>query len=114
MSRIQIIFYQEENGCPPVVEWLEKLHHLDREAYAKCVPCIRRLAELGQDLWRPETGYVCGGICELRVRHGYVNYRILYFFYGQNVAILAHAMTKEGEIPEADIEGAIRRQETFE
>ncbi|MBW4640803.1 MAG: type II toxin-antitoxin system RelE/ParE family toxin [Gloeocapsa sp. UFS-A4-WI-NPMV-4B04] len=34
------------------------------------------------------------GIYELRAKHIRVQYRILYFFYGQNVAILAHAITR--------------------
>ena len=42
-----------------------------------------------------------------------MNYRTLYFFHGQQVAILAHALTKEGKIPEADIERACRRKEAF-
>jgi ribosome-binding protein aMBF1 (putative translation factor) len=59
---------------------------------------IRRLAEAGRELRRPEADYLRGGIYELRARRGHVNYRILYFFHGQNVAILAHALTKEGAI----------------
>jgi hypothetical protein len=39
---------------------------------------------------------------------------MLYFFHGQNVAILAHALTKEGEVPDSDIECAIRRKQAFE
>lgn len=43
-----------------------------------------------------------------------MNYRILYFFHSQNVAILAHALTKEGEIPDSDIKRAIGRKQAFE
>jgi hypothetical protein len=44
-----------------------------------------------------------------------VRYRILYFFYGQNVAILAHAIMKEGAaVPNADIDRAIARKRLFE
>jgi hypothetical protein len=43
-----------------------------------------------------------------------VQYRVLYFFSGQNVAVLDHALTKEGKIPDADIERAIRRKKAFE
>lgn len=28
-----------------------------------------------------------------------MNYRILYFFYGQHIVVLDHALTKEGKIP---------------
>jgi phage-related protein len=56
---------------------------------------------------------LCDGIHELRARRGHVHYRILYFFHGRNVAVLCHALTKEDEVPEADIERARRRKQTF-
>jgi phage-related protein len=43
-----------------------------------------------------------------------VNFRILYFFHGRNLAILGHALTKEDKTPKADIERAIRRKRAFE
>lgn len=43
-----------------------------------------------------------------------MNYRILYFFDGQGVAILAHALTKEGKVPDADIDRAVRRKKNLE
>jgi hypothetical protein len=46
-------------------------------------------------------------------RLGRVNFRLLYFFHGQLAAILAHGLTKEGKVPEADIDRAIRRKERF-
>jgi len=58
-------------------------------------------------------GYLRDSIYELRVRRGRVQYRILYFFHGQRLAVLAHALTKEGQVPPADIERAIRRQDAF-
>jgi len=42
-----------------------------------------------------------------------VNYRILYCFHGRDLAVLAHAITKEGEVPNADIDRAIRRRKAF-
>jgi hypothetical protein len=40
--------------------------------------------------------------------------RLLYFFHGRQVAILAHSLTKEDEIPNTDIERAIKREKLFE
>ena len=57
--------------------------------------------------------YLRDGIHELRIRQGHVNYRILYFFHGQAVAILAHGLTKGDEVPNADIERAIQRKKAF-
>jgi len=110
----EVFFYQEERGHASVVEWLTTLRRTDRRAYAKCVARLRRLAEVGHELRRPEADYLRDGLYELRARQGHVNYRILYFFHGRNVAILAHALTKEGVIPEADLERTLRRKEAFE
>jgi len=54
------------------------------------------------------------GLHELRAKHGRVNYRILYFFHGRNVAVLAHALTKEKGIPEIDIDRAMYRKRRLE
>ena len=109
----EVIFYLDENARAPVLEWLTELRRLDREGYAKCVPRIRRLAELGHEIRHPEADYLRDGIYELRAMRGRVNYRMLYFFHGQNIVVLAHALTKEGEIPDSDIERAIRRKQAF-
>ena len=50
---------------------------------------------------------------ELRARLGRLNFRLLSFFHGQLAAILAHGLTKEDKVPEADIDRAIRRKERF-
>jgi len=83
------------------------------KAYAKCVVRIRRLTELGHELRRPEADLLRDGIYELRARLGTVNYRILYFFHGRNVAVLAHALTKEDEIPIVEINRAVERKRAF-
>jgi phage-related protein len=114
MSSVRALFYRSEDGTAPVLEWLRRLRRRDRRAYAKCVARIQRLAEEGHGLRRPEADYLRDGIYELRVRMGSVNYRILYFFAGQAAAVLAHALTKEAEVPAADIDRAIRRKDAFE
>jgi phage-related protein len=75
---------------------------------------IRLLAEMGHRLRRPHADYLRDGIYELRTRTGHVNYRLLYFFHGRDVAVLAHGLTKEDKVPEADIERAIQRRQRYE
>lgn len=76
---------------------------------------IQQLASAGYELRRPAADYLRDGIYELRAKHIRVQYRILYFFHGQNVAILAHAITKDQErVPDTHIERAIKRKEQFE
>lgn len=113
MPRTRVVFYRDEGGKVPVVEWLQALRRTDRKAYAKCVVRIRRLVELGHELRRPEADFLRDGIYELQAKKGRVNYRILYFFHGPQVAILGHALTKEGAIPNAEIERAMKRKESF-
>ncbi|WP_258002632.1 type II toxin-antitoxin system RelE/ParE family toxin [Fischerella thermalis] len=95
MPETRVVFYQEEEGEVPVLEWLTRLLKEDRKGYANCVARIKQLAASGYELRRPAADYLRDGIYELRAKHIHVQYRILYFFHGQNVAILAHAITKE-------------------
>jgi phage-related protein len=115
VPQTRVIFYQDEQYRTPVLEWLKILLRHDRKGYANCVARINLLAELGHELRRPATDYLQDGIYELRAKHRQVQYRILYFFHGQNVAILAHTITKEGSaVPQADIDRAITRKRLFE
>ncbi|MFM8951541.1 MAG: type II toxin-antitoxin system RelE/ParE family toxin [Planctomycetaceae bacterium] len=84
------------------------------KAFAKCMVRVERLEEAGYELRRPEADILRGGIYELRAKQGRVQYRILYFFHGKNVAILAHSLTKEGEVPDVDIDRAADRKKLFE
>jgi hypothetical protein len=110
----EVCFFQDGAGRSPVLEWLQVLRSEDHTAYAKCVARTRRLAALGHELRRPEADYRRDRIHELRARSGRVNYRILYFFHGRNVAVLAHAIVKEAEVPAVEIARAIERKRLFE
>lgn len=111
MPKIDVVFYQEEVGSVPVLDWLDEL---PAKAQDKCRVRIERLRDLGHELRRPEVDYLRDGIYELRVRLQSVNYRMLYFFHGRVAAVLAHGLTKEREVPPRDIEEAIRRKRKFE
>ena len=115
MPETQVVFSQETDGEVPVLEWLEQLVQQNRKGYANCVARIQQLATNGYELRRPAADYLRDGLYELRAKHIHVQYRILYFFYGQNVAILAHAITKEeAAVPAVDIKRAIQRKRLFE
>jgi len=113
MPRTKLVFYQEDNGYAPVVEWLRELRATNERAFAKCKARLNRLAEAGHELRRPESDFLRNDILELRSRIGRVNYRILYAFHGQGVAIIAHGCTKEGEVPNLDINFAIKRLKAY-
>lgn len=114
MPRIAVYFYQEANGEAPVWQWLTDLAKHDRKTFAKCAAKIKRLEDKGYELRRPEVDYLEDDIYELRAKKGHINYRILYFFHGQNVALLCHALTKKRAIPPADLARAKARKTAFE
>lgn len=106
----RVIFYKERQSCP-VLEWLD---NLPKKVQAKAQVRIERLAELGRELRRPEADYLRDEIYELRWRFQSMNYRILYFFHGKEVIVLAHGLTKEDQVPVQDIELARTRKAVFE
>ena len=114
MPKTLILFYQEKEGRSPVVEWLNELKRTNRKGFAQCVGRIRQLHSTGHELRRPSADYLRDGIYELRAKHLKVQYRILYFFHGQNVAVLSHGIIKKGSaVPVHEIEQAIKRKEKF-
>ena len=114
MPKTQVVFFGESDRSVPVLEWLTSLRRSNEEAFAKCLVRIERLEAAGHDLLRPEADILRDGIYELRARHGRVQYRLLYFFHGKNVDILAHALTKEDTVPAIDIDRALTRKKLFE
>ena len=52
-------------------------------------------------------------IYELRASRQGVHYRMLYFFC-EGRAIMSHGLTKEGKVPDTEIERAIERKRRFE
>lgn len=114
MPSTQLVFFQESPGVVPVRDWLAELQRANRKAFAACVARLERLAEQGHELRRPEADFLQNGLYELRAKQGRVNYRLLYFYHGRNVAILAHALTKEDRVPKADITRALQRKALFE
>lgn len=111
MPRTKVVFYQEENGTCPVVDWLCEI---PSKARAKCRVRIGRLAELGHELRRPEADLLRDGIHELRASHQGVHYRLLYFIHGTTAAVLTSGLLKEDRVPPAEIGRAIERRRKFE
>ena len=114
MPATQVVFFQDGSGICPVLDWLVELRTTNPKAWANCRARIELLAQFGHELRRPAADILRNGIHELRAKQGNVQYRILYFFHGRDVAILAHALTKEEKIPAEDMERALRRKRLFE
>ena len=78
MPKTKVVFYKEDDGTVPTLEWLDSL---PPKALDKCVVRIERLGALGHELRRPESDYLRDGIYELRVGLQHMNYRILYIIF---------------------------------
>lgn len=107
----ELRFFQTANGECLV---LETLKCLPRQVQAKAYVRIERLAELGNKLTRPESDYLKNGIYELRWRFVKVQYRLLYFFFGEQIIVLSHIITKDKEVPLKEIEKGIFHKMLFE
>ena len=111
MPKTEVVFYVEEDGTVPLIEWLDGL---PEKAQLKCLARVKRLEELGHELRRPEADFLRDGIYELRIGLQGVNYRILYFFHQQLAAIVSHGLTKEQQVPPREIDTAVERMKKFE
>jgi phage-related protein len=114
MPSTRVIFFQDEVGHAPVLAWLQDLQKENARAWANCRARLVLLSQFGHELRRPAVDFLRDGIYELRARQGHVQYRILYFFHGRNVAVLSHSLTKEDSIPPIEIERALKRKRQFE
>lgn len=115
MPTTSILFYQESVGDVPVLEWLQELKRKNMKGFLNCAARIDRLATYGNELRRPVADYLRDGIYELRAKHRNIQYRIFYYFEGQNVVVLSHAMVKKtSAVPKKDIDLAIKRKKKFE
>ncbi|MCH8045898.1 MAG: type II toxin-antitoxin system RelE/ParE family toxin [Planctomycetes bacterium] len=78
MPPTQVVFYQDDDGSVPAIDWLLAL---PAKVQDKLFVRIERLQSMGYELRRPEADFLRDGIYELRVRHKRMNYRLLYFFH---------------------------------
>lgn len=111
MSAVRVIFYKEDDGTVTITDWLDGLQPKPR---AKCLKWIGLLRTFGHDLRRPESGYLRDGIHELRVRFQRLNYRMLYFFSGNQAVVLTHGLKKEKGVPPKETDRAVGLKKNFE
>jgi phage-related protein len=110
MPKTQVIFYKEDRGEIPIIDWLDEL---PAKAQDKCLAKLRRLEDLGHELRRPEADLLRDEIYELRVGLQRINYRMLYFFHGDKAVVISHGLVKERVVPPREIDRAIERKTQF-
>jgi phage-related protein len=115
MPETRVVFYREDDGSVPTIEYLKTLPEKARD---KCIKKIERLKGLGRSLRRPEADYLRDDIYELRTQLRNVQYRLLYFFDGTEAegnltAVISHGTTKRKSVSPTEIDRAIERQRNF-
>ena len=106
-----IVVYCESDRSVPLLDWLDRLPEKPR---LTCLARIELLAKFGHRLRRPHAENLGEGIWELRVKVGGINYRVLYFFHGQQAVVLSHGLIKQqAEVPAAEIKRARERKLAF-
>lgn len=110
MSETRVIYFQDEDGTVPLLEWLDDL---PAKAQDKCLARLTRLEALGHELRRPEADFLRDGIYELRVSLQGRQYRMLYFFHGKVAAVVSHGLVKEQKVPPKEIDRAIEQKKKF-
>ena len=113
MPQVSVVFFQDDDGSVPALEWLREIKQRDRRITAKFHERILELKEHGWELTRPTADILRDGIYELRPSFRGVNYRILYFFNGRNVVVVSHGIIKEARVPDVEIDRAIQRRARF-
>jgi phage-related protein len=105
------VFYWDQRGRIPVQEFIECLPVKTRQ---KIAAWIALLEQEGPSLRRPYADKVRDKLYELRIRLGYDNIRILYFFFLRNKIVLVHVFRKKDwEIGGTDLEIAEGRMRDF-
>jgi phage-related protein len=101
-----IVFYSEADRSVPALDWL---HRLPEKARFACLARIELLSERGHGLRRPHAENLGEGIWV-----DGINYRLLYFFHGQQLVVLSHGLIKQqAEVPAAEIKRARKRKLAF-
>ncbi len=110
MPQTEVVLFSEGDGSAPLLEWLDSQ---PPKVHAKSIVRLERLREMGYELRRPEADFLQYDIHELRFNFQGVQYRMLYFFF-QGRAVVTHGLTKEGKVPDVEIDRAIERKVRFE
>jgi phage-related protein len=111
MPVTNVILFQEDDGSIPIRDFLDGLQ---AKAQERCLAKLDLLHQFGHELRRPITEYVEGtDLYELRIKSHRIHYRILYFFHGQEAAVVSHGFSKEGKLPPREIDVAILRMNKF-
>jgi len=106
----EVLFYEMRDGFSPTDDFLDSL---SAKVRGKLEKWIEQLEIHGPNLPRPFADTVRDKIRELRLRWGSNHFRFLYFFVGKKIVITHGFLKKTAQVPEAEINRAIRYMNDF-
>lgn len=110
--KIDVDFYEFEDGGEPVKDFLDSL---EPKMSAKMAWTINLLKMHGPELRLPFSEHIEDGIFELRAKQGSNISRVLYFFFVGQKAILTNGIIKKTQkIPRRAIETAKKYKADYE
>ncbi len=102
---MDVIFYEKRNGEVPALDFIESLQPKAQESIFKA---IDTLGKKGNNISNKLSKPLKDGIFELRIPQDGNTYRVLYFFYVGNKAIITNGFKKKTrKAPTKEIERAI-------
>lgn len=111
MTRCEIVYFKTDRGDEPVREFVKSLDISSRRKYWHKIDYLRNF---GKSLCEPHAKTLGNGIYELRFRGSDGHYRVLYFFFSSDHAVLTNAFKKKtARTPKQELDLAISRMNIF-
>ena len=107
----KVIYYENKRGESPAEEFICSFPIKVR---AKILKWLELLEENGPNLPRPYADILRDKIRELRISHGALEIRLLYFFWRDKIIVVTSGLLKKTRnVPESEIEKAITYMNDF-
>lgn len=101
---VQLEFYRDAAGREPALEYIRAQVKAHRTKIGRA---LQYLEDTGHLARRPMVDYLGGDIYELRVAIDQHQHRLLYFFHGRSIVVVASGLLKNtGKVPEVEIHRA--------
>jgi phage-related protein len=115
MSRCEVEYYESVTNRCPVQDLLNSLEVKERKRLIRGINLLNQYGSELVLLGRDHAAHLRDKIFELRVRTRHKRFRVFYFFFDRDKAILTHGVVKKtGRVPDSEIERAIAyRQDYF-
>ena len=108
---MKVVFYLSDNGRSPVETELAKL---DRANRSKVFSLMKILENQGLNMQEPHVKSLGKGLLELRISIHPGQYRVVYFVFERDTAVMLHSFKKKTQkTPKKDLDLAMKRMKNW-